>query len=331
MGNKTKKTLLTAVKKLTSAREFTVFVLVTLAVVLMSTTNPYFLGENNLRSVLLGLAADGILAVAITFACICGVFDFSIGAMMGFSGMLTAIMSQHMNVWLAALLALLICMCTGALSGLLIGKIRLNPLIASLGMQKVIHGVVYVLSKGLPQRLATTPAFSNLAQYRFLGLQTFIWIYFAIAIIAEILLKHTTLLRKLFYTGSNEKAAIFSGINTVKVKISVYVTTATLAAITGILYTARFGTATPDAGIGTEMTVLSAAVIGGASVKGGEGSILGTFLGVILMNLLNNALVIYKLDVFWQTLCEGLVLLIAIVIDFAIHANRDKKKLKGTH
>lgn len=332
MEMKKESKLLRTAKHLTSAREFTVFVLVLLAIVIMTATNPFFLKTANLQSVLLGLAADGILAVAITFACIAGVFDFSIGAVMGFSGMLLAVFSQTgMNIWLCAILTLVVCAGIGLINGFLIGKIRLNALIASLAMQKVIHGIVYVISSGLPVKVLTTPAFKNLSQYKFLGLQMFIWIYFLIAIVAEILLRHTTTLRKLFYTGSNEKAAILSGINTIKVKVSVYVTTASLAAVTGILYATRFGTATCDAGIGTEMTVLSAAVIGGASIKGGEGSILGTFLGIILMNLLSNALVIYKLDVFWQTLCEGLILLVAIIIDYLIHVNREKRCLKSTH
>ena len=262
MEMKKESKLLRTAKHLTSAREFTVFVLVLLAIVIMTATNPFFLKTANLQSVLLGLAADGILVVAITFACIAGVFDFS---------MLLAVFSQTgMNIWLCAILTLVVCAGIGLINGFLIGKIRLNALIASLAMQKVIHGIVYVISSGLPVKVLTTPAFKNLSQYKFLGLQMFIWIYFLIAIVAEILLRHTTTLRKLFYTGSNEKAAILSGINTIKVKVSVYVTTASLAAVTGILYATRFGTATCDAGIGTEMTVLSAAVIGGASIKGGE-------------------------------------------------------------
>ncbi len=319
------------VKKLASAREFTVLVLVVIAIILMSTTNPYFLKSSNLRSVLLGLSADGILAIAITFACISGVFDFSIGAVMGFSGMMTAVLSKSMNVWFAALIAFAVCIGIGFLNGILIGKIRLNALIASLGMQKVIHGLSYIISDGMPVRVNTTESFANLAQGKILGLQHFVWIFFIIAIIAEILLRHTTPLRKLYYTGSNEKAAIFSGINTVLVKICVYITTAGMAAFTGILYVSRFGSASPDNGIGTEMTCISAAVIGGASLAGGEGSILGTFLGIILMNLLNNALVLYKLDVYWQTFCEGLVLMIAILIDFVIHASRERSRLKATH
>lgn len=220
MEMKKESKLLRTAKHLTSAREFTVFVLVLLAIVIMTATNPFFLKTANLQSVLLGLAADGILAVAITFACIAGVFDFSIGAVMGFSGMLLAVFSQTgMNIWLCAILTLVVCAGIGLINGFLIGKIRLNALIASLAMQKVIHGIVYVISSGLPVKVLTTPAFKNLSQYKFLGLQMFIWIYFLIAIVAEILLRHTTTLRKLFYTGSNEKAAILSGINTIKVKV----------------------------------------------------------------------------------------------------------------
>lgn len=318
-------------RKLTGAREFTVLVLVVLFVLILSLTSPHFLKATNLTSVMLGLAADGILAVAITFACIAGVFDFSIGAMMGFSGMMLAVLSHSMSPWLAAVIALATCILFGVLNGFLIGKIRLNALIASMAMQKVIHGIVYIISEGMPQRLEASDAFRGIATTKILGLQSFVWIYLIIVIVAEILLRHTTTLRKLFYTGSNEKAAILSGINTVKVKISVYMTTAGLAAFSGILYTMRFGSATSDTGIGTEMTVLSAAVIGGASIKGGEGSIIGTFLGIILMNLLNNALVLYKLDVYWQTFFEGLILLGAIVIDFIIHRNRERQKLKATN
>lgn len=315
-----------AFSRLVGAREFTVLVLVVLVFVAMTFSSEYFLTSTNLISVMLGLASDGILAVAITFACVCGVFDFSIGSMMGFACMTTALLSDGMSVWLAALLAVGFSVLLGLLNGTLIAKIRLNPLIATIGMSGVIRGVVYITSKGSLGYLRNSDAvFDFFGQGKFLGIPVFVWIFLVIVVIGDILLRKSVPLRKLFYTGSNEKAAILSGINTVKVKIGVYITTASLAAVAGLLTLSRFGTATADTGNGAEMRVLSAVIIGGASISGGEGSVLGTFLGVILISLINNALVLLNFSIYWQTFINGLMLLIAVTVDYFIHKSRAKK------
>ena len=130
---------------------------------------------------------------------------------------------------------------------------------------------------------------------------------------------------KVFYIGSNEKAAILSGINTQKVKIVVYVLTAGLAAFAGILTASRFGVATSNTGDGTEMIVISAAVIGGASLSGGKGTVLGSVLGVIMLNIINNALVLFNVSVHWQSLISGVILIVAILIDQLSQKNRLKE------
>ncbi len=314
-------------RKLVAAREFTVLVLVMLVFVAMTFSSKYFLTSTNLISVMLGLASDGILAVAITFACVCGVFDFSIGSMMGFACMTTALLSRSMNIWVAVLLAFGLSILLGLINGIIIGKIRLNPLIATIGMSSVIRGIVYITSQGIPGQLHrnTDAVFSFLGQGKIFSIPVFVWIFLLIVILGDILLRRSVPLRKLFYTGSNEKAAILSGINTVKVKISVYVTTAGLAAVAGILTLARFGVATADTGNGAEMRVLSAVIIGGASISGGEGTVMGTFFGVILISLINNALVLLNFSIYWQTFVNGLMLLIAVTVDYFIHKNRAKK------
>lgn len=286
---------------------------------------PNFLTRGNIRTTAIGMAADGIIAIGMTVALISGGFDLSVGSILGLSSVVAGVLYlSGVNIWLSCIIAILVCALCGLFNGLFIGKIGINPFIVTLGMMGIARGIAYVLTTGSPQSLASVPqSFSSLGRGSVIGIPIIVIVFLILAIVGDYAMRNSSPLRMVFYTGSNEKAAILSGINTSRVKIGVFTLTAVLSSIAGLLTLSRFGVATPTAGEGTELRVISAAVIGGASLKGGEGTIFGTVLGVILLNVISNALVLLKVSVYWQSLINGIILITAVTID---HITQQRKE-----
>jgi ribose transport system permease protein len=289
--------------------------------IILSLMAPNFFTVDNLRTTAIGMSADGIIAIGMTVALVSGGFDLSVGSIMGVSSVIAGgLYLAGVNIWVGCLIAVLISLLLGLFDGLLIGKVGINPFIITLGMMQMARGVAYVLTTGSPQSLASVPeSFRFLGQEGVLGLPFIVLVFMLFAIAGDILMRKSSPFRKVFYIGSNEKAASLSGINVSKTKLGVYMLTAFLSSISGLLTLSRFGVATPTAGQGTELRVISAAIIGGASLSGGEGTILGAVLGIILLNLINNALVLLKVSVYWQQLISGLILIAAVTIDHLTH------------
>lgn len=315
-------------KRLKNFREFTIIITIVMFSVLISILAPNFMTADNLRTTAIGMSADGIIAIGMTVAIVSGGFDLSVGSVMGVSSVIAGVLYiAGVNIWIGCLLSIVMGLLFGLFDGLLIGKVGINPFIITLGMMGIARGVAYVVTTGSPQSLASVPeAFSFLGQGDIIGLPIIVLVFALLAIAGDLLMRRSAPLRKAFYIGSNEKAATLSGINVSRTKIGVYMLTAFLASISGILTLSRFGVATPTAGTGTELRVISAAVIGGASLSGGEGTILGTVLGIILLNLINNALVLLKVSVYWQQLISGLILITAVTIDHLSHRKKGSGK-----
>jgi ribose transport system permease protein len=310
-----------------SFREATILMIIFLFSLLIHILTPHFLVSDNIKSTVIGLSADGICVIGMTVALVSGGFDLSIGSIVALSGVIAGTLFLHgVNIWLACLVALLVCLLCGLINGLFIGKIGINPLIITLAMMGIARGVAYVLTTGFPQSISgVSDAFSFLGRGQIIGIPVMVLIFVLLAVFGDFMMRKSTKMRKVFYTGSNEKAAILSGIDTSNVKLGVYILSAFLASLAGLLTLARFGVAIPTAGQNSEMRAISAAVIGGASLSGGEGTILGAVLGVVLLNIINNALVLLKVDVYWQTLISGVILLLAVSIDHFTHKNKAKK------
>lgn len=307
--------------KIKGFREATIMLTIVMFSVIISLLAPNFFTVDNLRTTAIGMSADGIIAIGMTVALISGGFDLSVGSIMGVSSVIAGgLYLAGVNIWVGCLIAVLISLLLGLFDGLLIGKVGINPFIITLGMMQMARGVAYVVTTGSPQSLASVPeSFSFLGQQGVLGIPFIVLVFIFLAVAGDILMRRSSPFRKVFYIGSNEKAASLSGINVSKTKIGVYMLTAFLASISGLLTLSRFGVATPTAGQGTELRVISAAVIGGASLSGGEGTILGAVLGIILLNLINNSLVLLKVSVYWQQLISGLILIAAVTIDHISH------------
>lgn len=302
-------------------REFTLLTIILVCGAALSLATPTFLTGANLSTTAVGLASDGIIAVGMTVALILGGFDLSVGSVMALSGVAGgALYLAGWNIWTAALAGLVTGIVCGFINGYFIGKVGLNPFITTLGMMSIARGGAYVLTQGSPLSL------SGLAEgFAFLG-GGFVWgvpvmavIFFAIALVMDFVMRRFAPARQVFYIGSSAKAASLSGINVARVKLAVYLLTATLAAIAGILTLSRFTVAAPNAGISAELRAIAACVIGGASLTGGEGTVLGSVLGVILLAVVSNALILLNVSVYWQDLITGIILISAVLVDFLTH------------
>ena len=206
----------------------------------------------------------------------------------------------------------------------MVSKVGLPPFIVTLAMMNLSRGVAYILTEGSPLSLSgyLPDSFRFLATGDIFGVPMLFIIFCFVTIVAYIFTKKSNICRNIFFVGSNENAARFSGIKVDKVKIYVYIVVAILSTLAGIISLARFNVATPELLRGAETTAISAAVIGGTSMSGGVGSILGTFLGIILLKIVNSALVMLDVSVYWQNFVQGAILVIAVTMDYISHRRR---------
>ncbi len=316
--------LLNIVRKLQSFREGTLILIILFVGVVMSFASPYFLTWPNIRAILLSFSTEGIVAVGMTIMLVGGGIDLSVGSVMCLAMVVAGkLFLLGVNPWLASLIALAVCSLIGAAIGLFVTRVGLSHFITSLGIMIVARGACYVITEGTPLSLYTLPkSFKFIGQGKIFGELPFvIVIFFVIVLISDYFLRHSTVMRKVFYTGSNEKAAIYSGINVNRVKIGVAMLCCTLTGLAGIVFMAKFGAATANFGAGLELTAIAAAVIGGASLTGGEGTVLGTILGTALVWIIISSMTLLDVSVYWQDLIRGCILLIAVSLD---HLRRKK-------
>jgi ribose transport system permease protein len=198
----------------------------------------------------------------------------------------------------------------------LITGFSINPLVATLGTMSIARGLALVLTEGFSLS-ALPPSFGILGNALVFGLPLMVWVMVLTVVVGDFLLRRSAFFRQIYFVGSSERAARLSGIRVDLVRVVAYVVTAVLAALAGILLASRLMSGTPTAGSGLELQVLAAAVIGGASLRGGEGSVLGAFLGAVFVALINNAMTMLAVSIYWQMIITGAVLVAAVAIDMA--------------
>jgi ribose transport system permease protein len=314
-------------KKLTKQREFMICVIVIVVCILMTFASPYFLTAGNLLALLLGLSIQTIIAVAMTNLMVSGGFDMSVGSIVGFTGAATALLLKHgMPVAFAVVIGLAIGAMVGLFNGIVVSKIGINPFVTTLASLSLFRGLTLIVTKGNNVSIISN-SFKYIGQHTFLGIQMPIWYTLILVIVGDILLRNSRFFRQNYYIGGNEKAARLSGISVDKVKIFNYMLTGLLAGFAGIVMTSRLGNASVTAGTGLELQVITAVIIGGASLQGGEGTVIGAFLGSLLMALITNSLTLLGVDVYWQTFVTGAVLLIAVLIDRIDKISKEKVRV----
>lgn len=311
------------IQRILAQRELGIFLVVLLLCIMLSIASKNFLSEGNLKTLVLGLSFDAIVAVGMTLLMVSGSFDLSVGSTLALAGAVAgyAMTKFDFAVFPAILVGFLSGAMVGVVNGLLVSKVKVNALIATLGMMQVVRGIVFLLTAGLG--IPNLPqAFNQYAQNKFLDIQYPVWIMLALVIVGEVLLRRSRYFRQSYFVGGNQRSARLSGINVDSIVLANFVIVALLASLSGLLLTGRFGTASVSAGLGVELRVISAVVIGGASLAGGEGTVLGALLGVVLMNLISNGLNLLGINPYWQSIVIGGILILAVASDVLSRRNK---------
>jgi ribose transport system permease protein len=303
------------IRRLVDQREFVLFLLLVGIVAVVAVVKPDAMTPENLSAVLLALSFQAIVAIGMTVLLISGGFDLSVGSTAGLSAAAAGLaMANGVPVAAAVLLGLGVGAAVGLANGLFIARIGINPFITTLGMMGVVRGLLEIVTQG-KNVYGLPSAFKWIGQGTVLGVQHPIIICLVLVAIGDLALRKSRFFRQNYYIGGSEKAAVLSGINVNRMKVFNYVLTGLLAAVAGILMAARFGSASVTMGKNLELQVITAVIIGGASLQGGEGTVLGALLGCILMSLIVSAMTIFNVDIYWNTFIIGATLLVAVLID----------------
>lgn len=293
-------------------------------VVGFSLASPSFLQTGNIISILQATSVNGVLAVGVTLIIITGGIDLSIGTLMTFC----AVMSGVVLTWLGAPLpaGVIVAIATGALvgtiSGTLVAKAKIPPFIATLGMMLVLKGMSLIVTGTKPIYFNNTDGYTAISQGSLIGrivpqfpLPNGVLVLFVVASVVAWILGRTVLGRYTFALGSNEEAVRLSGVNTDRWKIGIYALAGAIVGIAGVLISSRLNSAQPALGLGYELEAIAAVVIGGTTLSGGRGTVLGTVIGALIMSVLTNGLRVMSVAPEWQTVVTGLIIIAAVYAD----------------
>jgi ribose transport system permease protein len=307
-------------------RELDLLVAVYLTAIVFSILYPVsFFSVGNLRAILNNLAVDGILAVGMMLLMISGVFDLSVGSMMSLAGVVTGwlLAKAGWPVGSAVAAGLGVAVLGGLANGLLVAKVRVNALITTLGTLGIFQGLAILIAG--PSIANLPESFTRFGQTEVtvlrppnappLALQLPVFYMLALAVVFHLLLTHSRFFRQYYYVGSNPKAARLSGINVERLQILGFTLMGLIAGVAGLCFAARVGASVSNAGVGAELRVITAVILGGASLTGGKGSIPGALIGVVFMALVNNVLIIARVSSYWQGIMVGAILVLAVALD----------------
>ena len=313
---KNKRNLMWIINRILYNRPILLVTVILLLALIMTLNYPTaFPQQANFAAILLDTAQGGILTMGMLVLLICGIFDLSAGSNMAISGIVAGTLVKYMGV--PTSLSILAGICTGTIvgivNGLIVTRLRINALITTLAMSGILRGVTQMVS---PSGVENLPQdFKPFGQTVILGLQSPFWIMIIVIVLGWFLLSRVRFFRQFYYVGSNPKAATLSGIKVPKLMVVGFAIMGTMAGLAGTLLASRLSSAIVLAGNGVELRAITAAIMGGASLAGGVGTVPGIFLGVLFMSLIQNVLIVTKVPVYWQSVVVGIVLLAAIGID----------------
>lgn len=324
-------------KKALSSREFILFILIIAIILFTGFNSEYFFTGENFRGLMLVICVNAIVASAVTILFISGGFDLSTGSVMATLGIILGILlANGVNIILSIIITILFGIAIGVLTGLIITKAKVNPFIATLGAMFTFRGVAFVVGKASKLSSGTTAptfthfpkAFDNIAGKSFLGIEYIVFYMIAILILFYFLSTKNIFFRQNYYIGNNEKAARLLGIKVDRIKIFNYALVSTMVAIATILKASRIDAVSVLTGETLGLEVITAVIIGGASLAGGSGSILGSFFGVVIIALIYNVLIHLNVSPNYNKFFIGLVLLISVIIEVIINKFKEKVVLR---
>jgi ribose/xylose/arabinose/galactoside ABC-type transport system permease subunit len=300
-------------------RESGIFIPLILIFVFSGIINPKFFSYQNVMNILFQASFVAVIGAAMSFVLILAGLDLSVGSMLGLSGVVSGFaLLGGIPIPISILAGLLTGAGVGLFNGFIIARLKMPPFIVTLASMYMARGLCEFLTRGNPV-YPLPQVFNEIGQGRLMiggfGIQWPIIIAIIIAVIGHFVLTRTTFGRSVFAIGGNMETARLSGIKVVKTTIIVYVIAGACAAASGIITAARLGSALSNSGTGMEMNVIASCIIGGISLFGGSGSILGTMIGALLMTMVTNAMAMLKVSVFLQKVVIGAIILIAVAID----------------
>lgn len=295
--------------------EFTLFIAYLVMLLFFTIASPYFFNMRNFLNIGLYSSIVGTSAVGMTLVLLSGGIDVSVGAIMGLVGVAMGMMLQaNYPMPLVVLSGLIMGTFCGLVNGLIITKLRINALIATLSTMAIFRGLAFVVCGGLSV-LITSVDFRWFGRGYLLNIPVSLIIMIVFFIIFGYILKNTKFGRRIYATGGNPRASYLSGINIRRIRIWVFTISGFTAGLGGLLMASQTGSGLPQAGQGMELDVIAAVVLGGTSLAGGRGKIIGTLLGVLMMSTLSNGMILMNVPSFYQQIAKGCVLLLAVMVD----------------
>ncbi|MEP3298160.1 ABC transporter permease [Tateyamaria sp.] len=316
-----------ALQKLTASGAFQkllAFASLVLLLIGFSIASPNFMQTSNMIAILQATSVNGVLAIAATLVIITGGIDLSVGTLMTFTAVMTGVVLTNLGLPLpmGVVAAIATGTLAGMISGALVAKMKIPPFIATLGLMLILKGLSLVVSGTRPIYFNDTPGFDLISRGSLIGeifpavpIPNGVLILFLVAGAVAYILSRTVLGRYCFALGSNEEAVRLSGVDTDRWKIAIYSLSGAIVGIAGLLIASRLNSAQPALGLGYELEAIAAVVIGGTSLSGGRGTILGTLIGALIMAVLLNGLRILSVPQEWQTVVTGAIIILAVYAD----------------
>lgn len=297
------------------ANELGLFVAIVILYAILATLAPNFTGHGNQLNILRDAAFVGIIAWGMTLVLISGEIDISVGPHVAFAGVALAVLGQHgVNIYLAAIPVMLLGACIGAFTGILRAYFDVPSFIVTLALWLGLRGVAQVMSSAVPIVIADF-GFQRLGSGSFLGVPIPAIVMIVLFFVFSFISTRTVFGRSVYAVGGNAEAARLSGIPVARIRIMVFAITGFLAALTGVLMASRLGSGNSGAASGLEFDIIAAVVVGGTSLFGGRGTMLGTLLGIVFIAALVNGLVLLGVDPFAQGIVRGFVILAAVMVN----------------
>ena len=298
-------------------QKFLPFISLALLFVILSIASPYFLTSTNLASVIRQTAVINIMALGMTLVIVSGGIDLSVGSVLAFSGVIGATtMASGGSVPLGIIAGIISGTIWGCFNGILISKLRIPPFIVTLGTLGIARGLTLVISGGLP--VVGLPKEHSFLGEGSVGPVPFVLVVLVVcAVLTHFAMRSTKLGRYTYAIGSNEAAAVYAGIAVARYKVAIYAICGMLTGLAGMIETSRLMTGQPTAGTSYELQVIAAVVIGGGSLSGGEGTVVGTLIGAFIMGLMSNGSDLLGVNPYWQQVIIGMVIILAVAMDEA--------------
>lgn len=302
--------------RLGAVQDLGLLIVLALLCAVFAATAPHFVTTGNLTNILLSVAVIGTMAAVMTLVVVGGALDLSVGSAAALAGVMSARLGEAAGH--SAVVTLAVALATGAacgaVNGLVVTKLRINPIIATIGTLSAYRGLAFIVTDG-DNVFIQTGLVRNLGFDRFLGLPVAVWVMLAVFAVVWWVSRFTTAGRALYAVGANPRASLLSGLRLGRARFWVLAASGTAAGLAGLLLNGQSGTAVPAAAQGYELQVLTAVLLGGTSLLGGEGRVTGTLIGVLIIGVINSGMTLLNVPSYYQTVASGALLLLAVAFD----------------